>query len=202
MPVATKIEPLGKELSILIDDTLSPRAQSEAFAGFARSELREAQTINGRALGRVPAHKTWVDGRAEAPLETVKPDGGRIVFRFEIVADVLIFVAATLREKSPVGPPAGGHYRDSHQLFADGVLVPGGPQAAPPAALYVFLNPTPYSRKIEAGLMKMAVPGTDHVYEQTRQIAASRFGNVATIRFTYQAAAGGDRVPALIVTPR
>lgn len=200
MAVATRIEPLSRDLSILVDDTLSPKAQSKAIAAFARGELKEAQEINGRALGRVPRHKTWVDGRAEAPLDSVKPDGGRIVFAFEILVDVLQFIAATLREKSPVGPPDGGHYRDSHKLFADGVAADA--LRPPPAAEYVWLNTAPYARKIEVGSMRMTVPGSDHVYEQTRQIAARRFGNTAAIRFTYRSTVGASRVPALTVTPR
>lgn len=199
MAVTTRIEPLGRELSILIDETMSPRAQSKAFADFARVELREAQEINGRALGEVPRHKTFVDGRAEAPLETVKPDGGRIVFEFEILFDVLRFIAFTLVEKSPVKT---GRYRSSHQLFADGVQVLTQGELFPAAREYVFLNPLPYARKIEAGKMKMSVPGSSHVYEQTAQIARRRFGNIAQIRFTYRALAGGERLPALTVTPR
>ena len=199
MAVATRIEPLSRDLSILVDETLSPKAQSKAVAAFARGELREAQTINGRALGRVPRHKTVVDGRTEAPLETVKADGGRIVFEFEILVDVLIFIAQTLYAKSPV---LTGRYRESHQLYADGVLVTSGAQLAPAADRYTFLNPLPYSRKIEAGKMKLRVPGSSHVYEQTRQIATRRFGNVAAVRFIYQTVAGADRVPALTVTPR
>lgn len=198
MAIATRIEPLGKDLSILIDESLSPEAQSEAFASFARAELREAEEINRRALGRVPRHKTFVDGRPNAPLETVKPDGGTIRFEFEIVVDALQFIAATLTAKSPVRT---GRYRDSHTLFADGVEA--SVVNPPPAESYVFLSRLPYARKIEAGRMKMTVPGSSHVYEQTRQIAARRFGNVAAIRFTYRSVAGADdRVPAIAVTAR
>lgn len=199
MAVSTRIEPLSKDISLLIDESLSPRAQAKAVATFARQELREAQTINARALGRTPKHRTWVDGRAEAPLESVKPDGGRIVFEFEILVDVLIFIAQTLYAKSPV---LTGRYRESHQLYADGVLVTTGAQLAPQAERYTFMSTVPYARKIEAGKMRMKVPGSSHVYEQTRQIASRRFGNVAKIGFTYQALAGRDRVPALTVTPR
>lgn len=199
MAVATRIEPLSRDLSILVDDTLSPRAQSRAVAVFAREELREAQQINGRALGRVPPHDTYVDGRHEAPLESVKADGGNIRFEFEILVEVLIFIAQTLYAKSPVKT---GAYRESHRLYADGQLVTTGAQLAPIAREYVYLSDLPYSRKIEVGSMNMTVAGSDHVYEQTRQIAARRFGNIANIRFTYRAAAGGSRVPALTVTPR
>jgi hypothetical protein len=198
MPVPTKIDPLSRDLAILIDETLSPAAQSRAFADFALAELREAQIINRQALGSVPPHDTFVDGRLNAPLESVDADGGRIIFEFEILVDVLVYVAEMLYAKSPVKT---GAYRSAHKLFADGVEVER-PEQAPPASEYVFLNPLPYARKIEAGKMQMSVAGSDHVYEQARQAAARRYSNIAAIGFTYRALAGSDRVPAITIKPR
>lgn len=197
MVVATKLQPLSRDLNIMIEETLSPTARSKAFADYARAELVEAKRINGNALGEVPPYRTWVDGTPEAPLETVDPDNGRILFEFEILLDVLVGVADMLYQKSPV---LTGLYRSSHTLFADGIEV--SPSSAPPAREYVFLNPLPYARKIEVGKMNMIVPGSAHVYEQVKQLASRRYSNVAKISFSYRAVSGSERVPALVIVPR
>ena len=44
-------------------------------------------------------------------------------------------------------------------------------------------NPVPYSRKIEAGRMKMSVPA--HVYEESVPIINGRFGNQASVKFVF-----------------
>lgn len=200
MTSTTKIQPITQDLQILIDETLSPEARSSAVAEFARGEIADAERVNERALGVRSPYKTWVDGELGRALEKVNPDRGRIVVEFDVMVDILVDIANLLIQNSPLGDPENGHYRDNHIFFADGVQVYVG--SAPPAKEYLFLNPTPYSRKIEAGSMSMRVPGSDHVYERTRQTASRRYGMVAAIRFTYESIAGGGRSPALRIIPK
>lgn len=197
MAVVIKIEPIDDWISVAIDKTLSPEAQAKAVADFARKELVEAQDTNRRVLGRVPPHDTYVDGRKGAAVDSVRPDGGTIIFEFELVTDVMIWIGNALRARSPV---QSGAYRDAHTLFADGQEVPVG-SAVPSAAEYVFLNPLPYARRIEVGKTKdgrafvLQVP--NRIYERTAADARQRFGNIAKITFSFTAVIGGRAVSQL-----
>ncbi|MCB1499714.1 MAG: hypothetical protein KDK07_07965 [Bauldia sp.] len=211
MALRTRVEPLDRDIAILVDETLSPAAQSRAVATFARAQLAAAQDVNRRVLGRIPPHQTFVDGVARGDVDAVKPQG-RIVYEFELVDDVLVFIGYELRAVSPV---RSGRYRDSHSLFADGVEVPIG-GAIPVAREYVFLSAVAYARKIEGSpsrrpLSRQAPKG---VYAITAAKASARFGNLARIRFAFQTPVGGalaggvagnksaGRVPAIVVTLR
>lgn len=207
MAVRTRIQPLSQSLDIVVRDTLSPAARSKAVAAFAREKLAEAQAQNSRVLGRVPDHRQFVDGAEGKPLDQVRPDGGRIVFEFEIAQDI---VPAILAELERVSPVLSGDYRKSHLVFADGrQVLPSEP--VPVAREFVFLNPVAYARRIELGKMTMRVPGTDQVYQRATEAAKRRFGNLASIKFSWRAPVGlpqrsrtgrASRVPALIVTMR
>lgn len=183
MPVSTRIQTVGKDISVLVYEALSPKAQSKAVADFSREKLKEAQQQNRRALGRVPEHDTFVDGRPEAPLESVKP-GGVIVFEFELVTDLLAWIADQLEKHSP---RRSGAFAASHSLFADGVEV--DPRKPPPAEEYVFISTDGpgKARALEQGHSRQAPNG---VYEVVATLAQRRFGNQASVHFTYRAAAG------------
>lgn len=183
MAIRTRIEPIGREIEVIIDQTLSPKARSKALADFARVELTEAQRINFKALGHLPGHTTRVDGRSEAPLDSVKPEG-RIDFEFEVLAGLFMFVLQELRRLSPV---RSGAYRASHTFFAD--FHQADPANPPEAREYVFINLQPYARKIETGRIQTRMP--PGVYEASASSARRRFGNVARIRFSYRSTPSG-----------
>lgn len=207
MAVRTRIQPLSQSLDILVRDTLSPAARSKAVAEFAREKLKEAQAQNSRVLGRMPEHRQFVDGAEGKPLDQVRPDGGRIVFEFEIAQDIVPAIKAELERVSPV---LSGDYRKSHLVFADGrQVLPGEP--VPAAREFVFLNPVAYARRIELGKMTMRVPGTDQVYQRATEAAKRRFGNLASIRFSFRSPIGtaqagkagrASRAPAIVVVMR
>lgn len=222
MAIRTKVEPIAQFVEVVVREDLSPAAQSRAVADFARQRLREAQRANAQALGRVPSHETFVDGREGVPLESVRPDGGRIVFAFDLVDDALLWIARTLVERSPVRK---GDYVRGHRLFADGVEVAvqaGG--RVPEAEVYTFTNLVPYARKIEIGKTRagrnFVIQVPNRIYERTAKDAQRRFGNFAKVSFSYRAPVGGSilnyggaasrrggaehrsRAPAIIVTPR
>lgn len=122
-----------------------------------------------------------VDGRQGAPEEAVSA-GGIIVYRYPRISEVVAFAMQALFDASPVD---SGDYRRAHILFVNGSPVPSL-SAWSPGDEVAIGNPLPYVRKIELGLMKMRVSGTDHVYERAARIVQRRYGNVAAIRFTFR----------------
>lgn len=210
MALSVRITNTQKSVTAFLNDALSPARQSKAFADFARQELRKGQEQNKRVLGVIPSHKTFVDGKREAPLESVRPNG-TIVFEFELVLDVLGWIAGQIATHSPVRT---GQFLGSHALFADGVEV--NPAKPPPAREYVFLSLDKPGkvRSLESGHSRQAPAG---VYEVVAKMARDRFSNHAKVRFSYHApykpelrgvtgkarrqAEKDVRVPAIIVVP-
>ncbi|RAI44708.1 hypothetical protein [Rhodoplanes roseus] len=181
--ITTNIDPISRDVELILRDDLSPNARSAAIAEVARAELKAAEDKNRAALGRIPSHQTFVDGRAGAALESINPDRGTIVFEFDLLIDVFGWIADALVKHSP---KLTGRYAASHILLADGVEVRSGEQA-PDAAEYAFVNAQPYARKIERGLSNQAPDG---VYQVVAMLAARRFGNVAKVRFSYRSLIG------------
>jgi hypothetical protein len=112
----------------------------------------------------------------------------RVVYNFfdnMFMQDIVDFAMATLKEKSPVGSGKDKHpglYRDSHLIFLQGHVVKDVAAWRPGDQINIS-NPEPYARRIEAGGFTVSVPG--HVYEDTAQIVAGRYGNSASIKFVY-----------------
>lgn len=194
MAISARVEPLERDVELFISANLSPKAQSALLAQFAREQLGIAQEINKQATGSVPQHKTFVDGRAEAPLEGVRPDG-TIIFEFTLLLDLFAWIGAELVQHSPIGDPPI-HYFQSHLFFADGVQVAPG-ERVPEATTYSFVNAVPYARKIERGLSPQAPDGVYHV---VAVLAQRRFGNIARVRFTFREILGHGRQPAIEIT--
>lgn len=173
-----------QDVLLHVSDRMSPQARQKLVATMARKMLTEAQAENKKALGTVPPHKQFVDGRQNAPLETVNPDHGTIVFEFELITELLSWIGEQLVIHSPVGsPPKDKHpglYKASHVLLADGVEVIADAKI-PMADEYIFVNVQPYARKLENGLSSQAPDG---VYDVVADMANRRFGNIAKIRYT------------------
>lgn len=205
MAVSTRVEPINRDIDLMLHESLSPQAQSAALAEFAGAQIDEATQANRNVLGRSPRRTVTVDGREGAPLESVSP-AGVIVAEFELVDDVLAWIGEQLVRHSPVGKT--GLYQRSHTLFADGVEIDVG-GVIPAATEYSFLNLVPYARKIELGSSSQAPDG---VYQAVAMLARRRFGNIAKIGFSYRTALQGSiiggaqgnrssqRNPAVIVT--
>lgn len=196
MALKTRIEPIAKDIEVAINEMLSPESRSKAFAEYARGAIEEADQANQHILGRIPPRKTFVDGREGANLESVNPDRGTIVAEWELLTDVLRWIAATLEERSPI---ISGAYKRAHTMFADGVEVPKG-GVIPEAEEYSFTNLLPYARKIEIGKTKagraFVIQVPNRIYERTAQDAKARFGNMAEIFFTYRGIVGGAQIKA------
>lgn len=198
MGVSTRVQPIDRDVALIIDQSLSPRAISAQFAEMAKSFLDGADDTNKAILGRIPRSHTFVDGSEGRALEQVRPDGV-IVREYELVIDVLQWIADDLVAHSPVGSRGDKHpglYRASHTLFADEKEIPIGDDI-PPADEYVFTNYVPYSRKIEGGSSRQF----DHVYETTAARARARFGNIASILFTYRGLIGRSSGAGSLINP-
>lgn len=185
--ISTKLEPIDRDIAVIFPDPFSDAARQRELIRYARQGLKDAQAQNERALGRIPLHKTFVDGQKDGRLENVKPDG-MVVYEFDLLEDIFGWIGEQLIKHSPRGEgsdPRPDHpdlYMRSHVFTADlEVVDPGG--RVPPASEYVFVNTQPYARKIERGLSDQAVDG---VYQVVAKLAADRFGNMARIRFSYR----------------
>jgi len=215
--VTARIQPISRDLELMMEASLGPKARSAMLAAYAAEAIADAAQQNKRALGVVPPYEVYVDGAEGAPLTSVKPDGV-IRAEFQLVNEALAWIFEQLQMHSPV---LTGQYARSHELFADGVDV-GNPNVAPEAEEYVFLNTQPYARKIEgyrglAGVVHRAPSSPqapDGVYQAVATLAARRFGNIAKITFSYRTAISGEiiggragdrssmRNPAIIVRLR
>jgi hypothetical protein len=214
MAVSTRIQGLAKTLTVELSESLSPQARSKIIADVAREKLAEAQQINKQAIGRIPEHTTTVDGRQGASFDAVQPDG-TIYIEFDLLDDLFGWIDLQLIKHAPV---LTGQFRRSFVLFADGVEVDPQAPSLPQASEYVYLNLQPYARKIEGDAKRkpLSKQAPDGVFQVVAELAARRFGNFASIKFSYRApmaASGGtakerraadrkNRTPAIIVTPR
>lgn len=181
--LSTKIEPIDRDIALIIDQELSPEARSAFLAEYAEEQIAEVRADNARVLGTVPAYETIVDGRRGAMPATVKPSGV-IVAEYDLLLEMFAWIGAQLVTHSP---RRSGRYAASHILLADGVEIdPNG--AIPPAAEYVFLSAQPYARKIEMGLSAQAPDG---VYQAVTAVANRRFGNIARALFGYRELSSG-----------
>ena len=197
MALKTRVQPIVRDLELMMDQSLGPKARSAMLAAFAAETIDEAKEQNRQILGVVPPYDVYVDGHEGAPLTSVKPDG-IIRAEFELVNEALMWIYQQLEIHSP---RLTGHYASSHVLFADGQEA--SVTNPPPAQEYVFVNTTPYARKIEGTKTKppSSPQAPDGVYQAVATLAR-RFSNVAKVSFTYQTVLGGERNPAIIVRLR
>lgn len=185
--IRTRVEPIDRDIDLMIRESLSPAAQSAVFAEFAGEQIEDAKRINTTILGRLPRYTVAVDGRKGAALSTVSPRGV-IVAEFELVNDVLIWIAEQLDRHSPLKT---GRFRKHNTLFADGQETAVGSRIPADATELTFINTTPYARKIERGASSQAPDG---VYQVVAVLASRRFGNIARVSFGYRTAIGGSFV--------
>lgn len=179
----TRLDPIARDIAVMVDEALSPQAQEEMLVGAAQVALTEAQETNRAALGYVPDHDTFIDGAKRTGLTGITARS-IVLFEFHLLVDVIEWIDEQLILHSPVKTE---RYARSHVWFADDVEFTD-PSRPPPAESYIVLNAQPYARKIERGQSSQAPAG---VYEAVATLAARRFGNVAHTRFTYRSFPGG-----------
>lgn len=192
MAIVSRVDPLDKDIELLIRQDLSSEAKSEMLATFARETLASAQQTNEEALGRVAPHDTFVDGQEGADESAVRPEG-TIAYQFHLASEMFAWIDEQLRLHSPVGSGRDKHaglYKRSHIFYADGV--PADPlNLSADIEVGTFVNSVPYARRIEQGSSPQQPEG---VYEVVAALAQRRFGNIAKITFTYSAVIAGHSV--------
>lgn len=191
MGYSAKIDPVEKFTEIDVRNDISMSEQKQSIAQYVKAGIDEAKATNRSIFGAVPPYTVTVDGNQGAPLESVDPDGGTIIVEFELVGEVLQWIAEKLVERSPT---VSGDYKRGHALYADGQEIdPFG--VVPSATQYLFTNSVPYTRKIEIGKTEsgrdFVVQVPNRIYQRTADDAKAKFGNQAKIRFTYQSLQGG-----------
>jgi hypothetical protein len=197
-----RVDPVEKVTTASILQTLSEPEQRRVAAALAKEGIEDAKKTNQQIFGRVPKYETTVDGKKNAPLESVNPARGNITTEFELINDVLVFIRDTLIRESP---RRSGDYIRGHKIFADGVEIDIGPNT-PQSDEYVFSNIVPYARKIEVGKTKtgraFVIQVAPKIYERVAQMARARFGNIVALKYTFRDISGGSSAPAIIVRSR
>jgi hypothetical protein len=194
MGLSVRIVPMERSILATIRADLSPAMQKKAAAEFARIGINDAKATNRRILGRDPPLTITVDGRKNAALESVNPDGGTIIAEFELRDALLAWIGAELVARSPF---TSGAYVRGHKLFAGGTeVIPG--EHIPDADEYVFTNVVPYARRLEVGKTKSGRPFLiqvpNHIYERVAKDARARFGNQADIKFAFREPLGSYKL--------
>lgn len=167
-------------------------AKQRTLEGMHSALVATAKREHARVMASDPKPQSFtriVDGHEGAREEQVRPNGV-IVYRYPRLEMVAQFAMETLFDLSPV---LSGEYRNSHMLILDGKPA-ASMKAWRTGQEIAITNLLQYSRKIEVGKMKMRVPGTDMVYQQSRRKVMGRYGNIAKIDFTYRAFLGGVQV--------
>lgn len=178
----TRVESLERDVALLIREDLSPEAQGKLFADAAREIILEVDRANDAAAGRDLEYQTFVDGREDESLSTVRL-ASTVVATWATETAIFADILDLLRNKAPV---LRGRYRDSITLFADGQ--PADPDSPPKASEYFFAATVPYARKIERG-QKGYSPGA--VFEGVAAVAGKRFGNMGRVRYGFRSLQGG-----------
>jgi len=178
-----RLQSVGELFKVAMQQTLAETHQ--LLVDTAKREHARVMDTDPRPT----SFRRIVDGQIGATEEVVKP-AGIIVYQYPRLDQVVQFAMETLFDRSPVD---SGDYRNAHMIFIENSPARNLAELRSGDEITIT-NPMPYARKIEAGSMTMRVPGTDHVYQQARQIVAARWGNVAKIKFTYRALIGGHVV--------
>lgn len=166
-------------------NTQAVRTSAELRAIVAQQcrDFRDSLIESGQAPARF---RTVVDRQADRAEETVKLDGGHVVYAFSGVADAVVWCLAELRNRSPA---RSGNFRNSWFMMVDGRIWTESPQEIPPGSEVWITNTAPYARKIEVGGQKTGVP--PRIVESVRQSARRRFQTVEIAR-AFKALSGGS----------
>ncbi|WP_182422298.1 hypothetical protein [Aureimonas sp. ME7] len=196
-------DPFEREIALTLDEFTSPKARSRMLASFAREQIAKTKAENELAIGRtIRPPRVSVDGKPGASIGTVRPDGV-VIAEFNIETNAVAWV---IRELELGSPKLSGAYRSSHVVFADGVEV--SPDKVPTgAAEYVIVSDLPYAKKLDPkdGLPARSKQAPKGVYAAVAAVAARRFDDEATVRFTFREVplrkGGSARNPAIVIRP-
>lgn len=164
-------------LKAALDAALSPPARSAALARVAKAEL--AQALRSGRAGE--SFRVFVDGRPDAPEESVRGDGrGVILYEFSYAAEAAAFALAYLRRRAP---ELSGAYREGFFVAVDGRMVDArafDPRRVPPGAELIIGNRLPYNRLVDAqrrGRRAVSYRVPANLYADAVREIRRRFGN-------------------------
>ncbi len=183
MPASLRIKPLDRTVMFQPGGALDPATAARQVAAFARDQVAQAETIDAEALGHDVTHTDFVNGLPSQDYEAVKP-GQSIVAVFDLGTDALQWILDMLILAAPY---LTGQFKRSITIYADGEPV-DSVAAAANASEVVFLPLVPYGRKIERGQSPQAPEG---VFQGVAALAAARYGNQASIKFSFREPTGG-----------
>lgn len=155
--------------------------------------------------GRFPStYRRFVDGREAAPEESVKLNGGEILYLFSGIAAAVAYAIAFIKGISPIGT---GRFLDSWFLIVDGTSWTGSIASIPSGAVVLLTNAAPYTRRLEQGRHKKGrkghVPGR-FMTEAARQAVQKKYPNLLVERTFVNLASGpgrfGWQVPYILRT--
>jgi hypothetical protein len=160
-----------RELRVASAD-LGQDAIATLLAKTAREALAAAQ-----GAGEFPSGYTrFVNGREGAQEQTVVPPGP-IVYVASWWPEIISYGLAFAEQRSPV---RSGRYKASWFVMVNGSQFIGDLDAVPLDAEVIITNDQPYSRKIEIGAERVAVP--PGIVEDTVSALRRRFGNIIAAR--------------------
>jgi len=176
----------SRSIRLFINDNLTPQARSRALANFARQDVARLQREGRAAL----SFTVFVDGRENASLESVRPDG-RIVYRFNGLSESVAFALGFLLARSPV---LSGAYRKSWFVLVDGLLWRRDFQDIPAGAEVSIVNTQPYHNRRKAGTSRKRGAYVS-IVEAARQETMKRFPGVFAERVFLELPSGPAPAP-------
>jgi len=189
MAVKTRIDVLTRETIFSPAGGLSPQDVAAQFAAAVAQDIAAVDADNASAAGRALPRHTFVDGSETDDLRRVRPDGV-IVATWDLGAEVVRYVWDQLLRAVP---RRSGRFADSQRIYADGVEVES-PEDTLGADEVVIASVAPYARKIEGQFKQPRhawAKNDNGVYHATAALAASKYGNIARIKFGVRLPVGG-----------
>lgn len=147
---------------------IAPENLAKELARFARAEVAKAV-----AAGAPAEYDRYVNGRLNAPEESVTPPGP-IVYVFSNWSLVINAAIAELVKRSP---KKSGRYVSSFVVVANGAVVTDYSKI-PAAAECIIFNAQPYTRKLETS-------DNGWQFRQAKGTLSRRFGSVFKVETTY-----------------
>lgn len=182
--------------TVIVGATRDMQAALVAAAKRERDRVLAEQTA--RAGGIAPTWVQVVDGRRNAPLETVRHDGV-VVFQWNYMREIALRAAEFMRRFGPDGPPdETGDWPTSVRVYADDVEVdPRDPRSIPHGTAYVEVQPTViYARRLEVVTGFVVNEPGSHFLAGLAQDLHAEYRHVARVALTFTERDGGHVLPA------
>ncbi len=146
---------MAKSKNVIIEGISGPQLGA-SIGEWVKSNavaIGERELVSQVAKGFDAQPVVITDGVPRRDYHDVKPFGVFEFARRANMADAVLWALDQLKKLSPVGPDAGGHYRDDHVVMINGAQIVGDVRAAlmavKPDDRVQIVNIRIYARKIE-----------------------------------------------------